>query len=139
MRSRSASPFWRTTSASSQRDKRQQPPPAPEKERKVIGASYSHADILNLNNLYVRVVRRAKQSLTNEATCQVIHVHELLQRFHETRVHHLRAQHHLRLRHGDYTRAFYQARKMSSQINTRIKMTTTLASTRMKMSSDFPA
>jgi hypothetical protein len=139
MRSRSASPFWRTTSANSQRDKRQQPPPAPEKERKVIGASYSHADILNLNNLYVRAVLCAKQSLTNEATCQVIHAHGLLQHLRETGAHHLRAQHHLLLRHGGYTRAFYQVRRMSSQINSRIRMMTILASTRMKTSLDFPA
>ncbi|KAK5117200.1 hypothetical protein LTR85_008968 [Meristemomyces frigidus] len=41
-----ASPFWRTASANSQRDKQSSTP-----ERKVIGASYSHADVLNLNNL----------------------------------------------------------------------------------------
>jgi hypothetical protein len=54
-----ASPFWRTASANSQRDKQQQqqsqPPPS---ERKVIGASYSHADVLNLNNLYAPYMRR---------------------------------------------------------------------------------
>ena len=44
------SPFWRTSSANSQRDSNKQSP-AP--ERKVIGASYSHADILKFNDLYV--------------------------------------------------------------------------------------
>ncbi|KAI7248237.1 hypothetical protein KC335_g18460, partial [Hortaea werneckii] len=46
-RSDTTSPFWRTASANSQRDKQQSPTP----ERKVIGASYSHADVLNFNNL----------------------------------------------------------------------------------------
>jgi hypothetical protein len=43
-----ASPFWRTSSANSQREQKQQATP----ERKVIGASYSHADILKFDNLY---------------------------------------------------------------------------------------
>ncbi|KAI7298945.1 RabGAP/TBC, partial [Hortaea werneckii] len=46
-RSDTTSPFRRTASANSQRDKQQSPTP----ERKVIGASYSHADVLNVNNL----------------------------------------------------------------------------------------
>ncbi|TKA83712.1 hypothetical protein B0A55_00302 [Friedmanniomyces simplex] len=41
-----ASPFWRTASANSQRDKQASTP-----ERKVIGASYSHADILKFDDL----------------------------------------------------------------------------------------
>lgn len=45
-----ASPFWRTASANSNKDKQKSPQNT--SERKVIGASYSHADILNLNNLY---------------------------------------------------------------------------------------
>jgi hypothetical protein len=44
-----ASPFWRTASANSQRDNNKPATP----ERKVIGASYSHADILKFDNLYV--------------------------------------------------------------------------------------
>ncbi|KAA8624466.1 RabGAP TBC [Pyrenophora tritici-repentis] len=42
-RSSSASPFWRTASNSAT-----SPP-----NKKVIGASYSHADILNFSSLYV--------------------------------------------------------------------------------------
>ncbi|KAK4555999.1 GTPase-activating protein [Recurvomyces mirabilis] len=41
---RTASPFWRTSSAASQRDKRPSTPP-------VIGATYSHADILKFDSL----------------------------------------------------------------------------------------
>jgi hypothetical protein len=43
---RSASPFWRTSSSNSKRDA------SLAGERKVFGASYSHADILNFDNLY---------------------------------------------------------------------------------------
>ncbi|EMC95992.1 hypothetical protein BAUCODRAFT_148831 [Baudoinia panamericana UAMH 10762] len=45
-RSGTASPFWRASSANSQRDQRASTP-----ERKVIGAAYSHADILKFDNL----------------------------------------------------------------------------------------
>jgi TBC1 domain family member 2 len=45
--SSTGSPFWRTASANSQRDNKRPETP----ERKVIGASYSHADILKLDNL----------------------------------------------------------------------------------------
>lgn len=51
-----ASPFWRTASANSNRDKQ-----APTPERKVIGASYSHADILNLSSLYAPSSDHAKR------------------------------------------------------------------------------
>lgn len=44
---RSASPFWRTSS----KDKPLQDTTSPDSQRKVIGASYSHADGLGLNNL----------------------------------------------------------------------------------------
>ncbi|KAK3628539.1 GTPase-activating protein [Elasticomyces elasticus] len=51
-RTDTASPFWRTASANSQRDSK---PPTPGQsqtpERKVIGASYSHADILKFDDL----------------------------------------------------------------------------------------
>ncbi|CAD0095319.1 unnamed protein product [Aureobasidium mustum] len=43
----SASPFWRTSSSNSKRET------SLAGERKVFGASYSHADILNFENLYV--------------------------------------------------------------------------------------
>lgn len=43
---RSSSPFWRTSSSNSKRDA------SLAGERKVFGASYSHADILNFDNLY---------------------------------------------------------------------------------------
>ncbi|GAB7360788.1 hypothetical protein MBLNU230_g0775t1 [Neophaeotheca triangularis] len=45
---RSASPFWRNASTSSQSK-----PTTPPAERKVIGASYSHADMLNFGNLNI--------------------------------------------------------------------------------------
>jgi hypothetical protein len=40
---RSASPFWKTTAN----------PPSATQNKKVIGAAYSHADILNFSSLYV--------------------------------------------------------------------------------------
>lgn len=43
---RSSSPFWRTSSSNSKREA------SLAGERKVFGASYSHADILNFDNLY---------------------------------------------------------------------------------------
>ncbi|KAK0272274.1 GTPase-activating protein [Friedmanniomyces endolithicus] len=43
-----ASPFWHTASSNSQRDARASTP-----ERKVIGASYSHADILKFDDLSI--------------------------------------------------------------------------------------
>lgn len=43
----SASPFWRTTSSSTTTS-----PPS----KKVIGASYSHADMLNFSSLYARAM-----------------------------------------------------------------------------------
>ncbi|KAK5709873.1 GTPase-activating protein [Elasticomyces elasticus] len=50
-RTDTSSPFWRTASANSQRDNK---PPTPNQsqtpERKVIGASYSHADILKFDD-----------------------------------------------------------------------------------------
>ncbi|KAK5684355.1 GTPase-activating protein [Elasticomyces elasticus] len=52
-RTDTSSPFWRTASANSQRDNK--PPPTPGQsqtpERKVIGASYSHADIVKFDDL----------------------------------------------------------------------------------------
>ncbi|KAF2772480.1 RabGAP/TBC [Teratosphaeria nubilosa] len=49
---RSESPFLRAASSNSQKDKKQQQDAAPPtSERKVFGASYSHTDILNFNNL----------------------------------------------------------------------------------------
>ncbi|OQN99188.1 hypothetical protein B0A48_15037 [Cryoendolithus antarcticus] len=55
-RSATASPFWRTASANSQRQQQQ----TPEKERKVIGASYSHADNLSLTNLNLGIDQRPR-------------------------------------------------------------------------------
>lgn len=49
-----ASPFWRTASANSQREQNIRTPQPATPERKVIGASYSHADILKFDQLYVR-------------------------------------------------------------------------------------
>lgn len=46
---RSASPFWRTSSSNSKRDA------SLAGERKVFGASYSHADNLNFDNLYASI------------------------------------------------------------------------------------
>ncbi|KAG9581183.1 hypothetical protein KCV04_g23169, partial [Aureobasidium melanogenum] len=46
-RSESASPFWRTSSSNSKRET------SLAGERKVFGASYSHADILNFDNLNI--------------------------------------------------------------------------------------
>ncbi|KAK3710925.1 GTPase-activating protein [Vermiconidia calcicola] len=54
-RSDSGSPFWRTNSANSQRDNNNRTPGTP--ERKVIGASYSHADLLKFDNLNVADTR----------------------------------------------------------------------------------
>ncbi|KJX98104.1 GTPase-activating protein gyp1 [Zymoseptoria brevis] len=53
-RNDTATPFWRTTSANSQRSNDSGASNAPtEPPRKVIGASYSHADVLNLSQLSV--------------------------------------------------------------------------------------
>ncbi|CAK4025035.1 related to GYP1 [Lecanosticta acicola] len=50
-RNDTASPFWRAASANSQRSHDQNQDRTNTTERKVIGASYSHADILDFNNL----------------------------------------------------------------------------------------
>ncbi|KAK3656433.1 GTPase-activating protein [Elasticomyces elasticus] len=50
-RTDTASPFWRTASANSQRDNKPSTPGQSQTpERKVIGASYSHADILKFDD-----------------------------------------------------------------------------------------
>lgn len=72
------SPFWRTTSSSSSRKNSETP--APEPARKVIGASYSHADILNLGNLYANsppiLVWRKVLTCSYEGPSQATLAHE---------------------------------------------------------------
>lgn len=47
------SPFWRSSSANSQRDNDNKSNKLTTSERKVVGASYSHAELLKFDALYV--------------------------------------------------------------------------------------
>jgi len=62
-RNDTASPFWRGSSSNSNRQNDQNRQATP--ERKVIGASYSHADILNFNNLAISADSRPKTPPSN--------------------------------------------------------------------------
>ncbi|KAK4498288.1 hypothetical protein PRZ48_010946 [Zasmidium cellare] len=62
-RSSTASPFWRAASSNSQRGNDQTRTSTP--ERKVIGASYSHADILNVSNLSISGDQRPRTPPTS--------------------------------------------------------------------------
>lgn len=90
---RTTSPFWRTNTPATQRDKaRQQSSSSTDGSKKIIGANYSHADILTFNNLYVRGQRVQSRRLTWSAVISHPQTHDLTHHhFPEIEAHH----HHL--------------------------------------------
>lgn len=130
--SRSASPFWRTKSSNSQSDS------GSYDSKKVIGASYSHTDILKFDSLYGLERAIATLALTRPEISLVHqdHGHHQL----ETAVGHLRLGQTRTFPHKSSSiRVLFRAFKETGMAGKMRKMKRSWTTTRTKMSSGCPA